>query len=94
MTCSPPGRLRVSDLITQSFAIDHADEAFRLLKERTEPCLAIRLTYPVTTGPDHPVRIKRSAADSSRAGVGWVEPALFPPRRCCPRSGRLVSSVS
>ena len=71
------GRLRVSDLITQSFAIDHADEAFRLLKERTEPCLAIRLTYPVTTGPDHPVRIKRSAADSSRAGVGWVGAGAF-----------------
>ena len=40
------GRLQVSDLVTHSFDIDRADEAFRLLEERTEPCLAIRLSYP------------------------------------------------
>ena len=68
------GRLRVSDLITQSFGIGDADEAFRLLEERTEPCLAIRLTYPAAAGPDHPVRLKparltvpaRSRLDRSR----------------------------
>ena len=52
------GRLRVSDLVTQSFDIGDADAAFRLLEERTEPCLAIRLTYPAAAGPDQPVRLK------------------------------------
>ena len=52
------GRLRVSDLVTQSFDIGRADEAFRLLEERTEPCLAIRLTYPAAAGPDQPVRLQ------------------------------------
>ena len=61
------GRLQVSDLITQSFGIDRADEAFRLLEERTEPCLAIRLTYPAAAGPDEPVRLKPGPADRSRA---------------------------
>lgn len=51
------GRLRVSDLVTQSFGIGDADAAFRLLDERTEPCLAIRLTYPAAAGPDEPVRV-------------------------------------
>ena len=71
------GRLRVSDLITQSFAIDCADEAFRLLEERTEPCLAIRLTYPAAAGPDQPVRLKPRPADRSQPGVGWIGAGAF-----------------
>ena len=71
------GRLRVSDLITQSFGIDRADEAFRLLEERTEPCLAIRLTYPAAAGPDEPVRLKPSPADRSVPGVGWIGAGAF-----------------
>ena len=49
------GRLKVADLITQSFDIGHADEAFRLLDQRSEPSLAIRLSYPASTVPDGPV---------------------------------------
>ena len=71
------GRLRVSDLITQSFAIDRADEAFRLLEERTEPCLAIRLTYPAVAGPENPVHIKPGPADRSVPGVGWIGAGAF-----------------
>jgi predicted dehydrogenase/threonine dehydrogenase-like Zn-dependent dehydrogenase len=40
------GRLAVSDLVTHSFQIGTAADAYRLLEERTEPCLAIRLGYP------------------------------------------------
>ena len=88
------GRLRVSDLITQSFAIDCADEAFRLLEERTEPCLAIRLTYPAAAGPDQPVRLKpRPATGPSPESAGSV-PVPFPPGHCCPPSGTLASSAS
>jgi predicted dehydrogenase/threonine dehydrogenase-like Zn-dependent dehydrogenase len=71
------GRLRVSDLITQSFGIDRADEAFRLLEERTEPCLAIRLTYPAVAGPEVPVRLKPGLADRSVPGVGWIGAGAF-----------------
>jgi predicted dehydrogenase/threonine dehydrogenase-like Zn-dependent dehydrogenase len=71
------GRLRVSDLITQSFGIDRAGEAFRLLEQRTEPCLAIRLTYPAAVGPDDPVRLKPSPADRSAPGVGWIGAGAF-----------------
>ena len=71
------GRLRVSDLITQSFGIDRADEAFRLLEERTEPCLAIRLTYPAAAGPEDPVRLKPGPADRSVPGIGWIGAGAF-----------------
>ena len=71
------GRLRVSDLITQSFRIGNADEAFRLLEERCEPCLAISLTYPAVAGPDEPVRLKPGPADRSVPGVGWIGAGAF-----------------
>ena len=45
------GRLQVSDLVTHSFDIGEADAAYRLLEERTEPHLAIRLTYPAAAAP-------------------------------------------
>ena len=71
------GRLGVSDLITQSFGIGNADEAFRLLEERSEPCLAISLTYPAAAGPDEPVRLKPGPADRSVPGVGWIGAGAF-----------------
>jgi predicted dehydrogenase len=71
------GRLRVSDLITQSFGIGHADEAFRLLAERTEPCLAISLSYPAAAPADDPVRLRPSPADRSGPGVGWIGAGAF-----------------
>ena len=75
------GRLRVADLVTHSFGIDRADEAFRLLEERTEPRLAIRLSYPDLDQPDQPVRLRprKPAAVSPDGpavpavpGVGWI----------------------
>jgi predicted dehydrogenase/threonine dehydrogenase-like Zn-dependent dehydrogenase len=71
------GRLRVSDLLTQSFDIGHADEAFRLLEERTESCLAISLTYSAVAAPDEPVCLKPSPADRSGPGVGWIGAGAF-----------------
>jgi hypothetical protein len=71
------GRLRVSDLVTQSFGIGRADAAFRLLEERTEPCLAIRLTYLAAADPDVPVRLKPRPADRSGPGVGWIGAGAF-----------------
>jgi predicted dehydrogenase len=74
------GRLHVADLVTHCFAIDAADVAFRLLEERTEPCLAIRLSYPAASrpaDPDHPVRLRPSAADRPLPGVGWIGAGAF-----------------
>ena len=70
-------RLRVSDLVTQSFDIGDADAAFRLLEEQTEPCLAIRLTYPAAAGPDQPVLLKPGPAYRSAPGVGWIGAGAF-----------------
>ena len=77
------GRLRVDDLVTHSFGIDRADEAFRLLEERTEPRLAIRLSYPAAAGPDQPVRLRPAAMSPAGApggpvpGVGWIGAGAF-----------------
>jgi len=74
------GRLRVADLVTHSFGIGEADAAFRLLEERTEPCLAIRLSYPAASHPadrDRPVRLRPSAADRPLPGVGWIGAGAF-----------------
>jgi predicted dehydrogenase/threonine dehydrogenase-like Zn-dependent dehydrogenase len=71
------GRLAVSDLVTHTFDIARADEAYRLLDERTEPFLAIRLTYPATAGPEDPVCLKPGPADRSVPGVGWIGAGAF-----------------
>ena len=71
------GRLQVSELVTHSFGIGDADTAYRLLKERAEPCLAIRLTYPAGAAPDQPVRLRPSPADRTQPGVGWIGAGAF-----------------
>ena len=71
------GRLQVSDLVTQSFDIAAADGAFKLLEERTEPCMAIRLSYPAAAAPEEPVRLKPRTDDRSRPGVGWIGAGAF-----------------
>ena len=81
------GRLAVSDLVTHSFDITRADEAYRLLE--TEPCLAIRLDYPAAADPDsaadpdQPVRLRprpaavSGAAGRTQPGVGWIGAGAF-----------------
>ena len=78
------GRLRVSDLVTHSFDIDRADEAFRLIEERTEPYLAIRLSYPPAADPDQAIRLRPAPAAPAarpagrdRPGVGWIGAGAF-----------------
>jgi predicted dehydrogenase/threonine dehydrogenase-like Zn-dependent dehydrogenase len=76
------GRLQVADLVTQSFGIEGADAAYRLLEERTEPCLAIRLSYPAGAAADEPVRLRPrsdavTAARTGEPGVGWIGAGAF-----------------
>ena len=80
------GRLAVSDLVTHIFDIGRADEAYRLLDERTEPCVAIRLSYPAppnlaaadqdaAADPDQPVRLRPRPAGTS-SPVGQAQPGV------------------
>ena len=79
------GRLQVSDLVTHTFDIADADAAYRLIERRTEPYLAIRLTYPTSPDvavnggarSDGGVRLKTPATASSSPGVGWVGAGAF-----------------
>ena len=74
------GRLQVADLVTHSFTIGAAEAAFRLLEQRNEPCLAIRLSYPAAShpaDPDRPVRLRPSAAHCPTPGVGWIGSGAF-----------------
>jgi predicted dehydrogenase len=70
------GRLAVSDLVTHSFEIGSADAAYQLIEQRTEPYMAIRITYPGQTA-DEGIRLKNSPATSASPGIGWVGAGAF-----------------
>jgi predicted dehydrogenase/threonine dehydrogenase-like Zn-dependent dehydrogenase len=70
------GRLVVADLVTHSFEIGEASAAYRLIEQRSEPYLAIRLSYP-DAGGDGPVRLRAPAAGAGSPGVGWVGAGAF-----------------
>jgi predicted dehydrogenase/threonine dehydrogenase-like Zn-dependent dehydrogenase len=44
------GRLAVSDLVTHTFEIGDAARAYQLIEQRSDPYLAIQLTYPAQVG--------------------------------------------
>ncbi len=75
------GRLAVGDLVTHTFDIGDAVQAYRLIEERTEPYLAIRLDYPGTADPERPVagqRPRPRPAVSRRARASaWSARAPF-----------------
>ena len=70
------GRLTVSDLVTHTFGIAEADAAYRLIEERTEPYLAIRLTYRGESANEG-VRLRSSPATSASPGIGWAGAGAF-----------------
>jgi predicted dehydrogenase/threonine dehydrogenase-like Zn-dependent dehydrogenase len=73
------GRLQVSDLVTHSYDIGEAAQAYQLIERRTEPYLAIRLTYPAALAHEGPIRLRpqpRRQASSS-PGVGWIGAGAF-----------------
>jgi predicted dehydrogenase/threonine dehydrogenase-like Zn-dependent dehydrogenase len=75
------GRLAVSDLVTHTFSIDRAADAYRLIGERTEPYLAIQLDYPHGTDPQSHVRLRQAPAASgagpARPGLGLIGAGAF-----------------
>jgi predicted dehydrogenase/threonine dehydrogenase-like Zn-dependent dehydrogenase len=68
------GRLAVGDLVTHAFGIDRATEAYRVIEERAEPYLAIRIDYPGATDPRGRVQL-RQASDAA-VGRNAVEPGV------------------
>ena len=82
------GRLPVEDLVTHSYDISQATQAYRLIEERTEPYLAIRLDYPDDHHHRHrgtpeetlardAVQVRPDAVGSAGLGVGWVGAGAF-----------------
>jgi hypothetical protein len=80
------GRLQVADLVTHTFDIGAADAAYRLIEQRSEPYLAIRLTYPEAaadvSGVDGlaaggAVRLRDAPPVSSSPGIGWAGAGAF-----------------
>ena len=71
------GRLRVADLVTHTYGIGEAAEAYRLIEKRSDPYLAIRLSYPATPAADAPVVLRPRPAVSSSPGVGWIGAGSF-----------------
>jgi len=78
------GRLPVADLVTHAFDICQAVDAYKLIAERSEPFLAIRLDYPgAAAGPGGSVRVYEAAVAPpvsitvAKPGVGWVGAGAF-----------------
>jgi predicted dehydrogenase/threonine dehydrogenase-like Zn-dependent dehydrogenase len=72
------GRLSVANLVTHTFGIASAEQAYRLIEERPEPYLAIRLDYPGTADPGRPVRVRSTSGASPREpGIGLVGAGAF-----------------
>ena len=70
-------RLRVADLVTQSYDINAAAQAYQLIEQQTDPYLAIRLTYSPVLAHDRPIRIRPRPKASSSPGVGWIGAGTF-----------------
>jgi predicted dehydrogenase/threonine dehydrogenase-like Zn-dependent dehydrogenase len=72
------GRLAVKDLVTHTFDIGDAADAYRLIEDRPEPYLAIRLDYPGTADPERPVQVRHApATQQDQLGVGLVGAGAF-----------------
>jgi predicted dehydrogenase len=65
----------VADLVTHTFGIAAAADAYRLLESR--PCLAIRLDYPQAPAPAQPVRLRAPAPGRAAPGIGLAGAGAF-----------------
>jgi predicted dehydrogenase/threonine dehydrogenase-like Zn-dependent dehydrogenase len=71
------GRLRVSDLVTHTFDISDATDAYQLMEKRTDPYLAISLSYPSAAGTETPIPVRARSASSTSPGLGWIGAGAF-----------------
>ena len=71
------GRLAVADLVTHTFDIAEADAAYRLIEQRAEPYLAIRLAYPGGAARDGSVVLREPPETPTHPGVGLAGAGAF-----------------
>jgi predicted dehydrogenase/threonine dehydrogenase-like Zn-dependent dehydrogenase len=72
------GRLQVSDLVTHTYDIADAAAAYQLIGQRTDPYLAIRLSYPAgATAGDHVQLRSAPSLTCSSPGIGWAGAGKF-----------------
>lgn len=76
------GRLQVADLVTHSFDIARAAQAYQLIEARSDPYLAIELTYPgrqaaAAAARMAPAAIRAPARRAGSPGVGWIGLGAF-----------------
>lgn len=101
------GRLEVADLVTHSFDIGAAVDAYKLIESRAEPYLGIRLGYPAQVSDDAPITIhaprsrfgRSSVASGGALGIGLIGAGAFASGVLVPsmkeaRLGRFVSTAS
>lgn len=68
------GSLVVDDLVTQRFELASATDAYDLIEARTEPYLAVALTYSETPTLDQPIT---TSSGSATSGIGFVGAGAF-----------------
>jgi predicted dehydrogenase len=64
------GRLAVADLVTHTFDIDEACDAYRLINSRAEPYLAIKIGYPAGADRQRPVAVRQAVRAAPGGGSG------------------------
>jgi predicted dehydrogenase/threonine dehydrogenase-like Zn-dependent dehydrogenase len=72
------GRLTVASLVTHAFDIGDAEKAYRLIEDRSQPYLAIRLDYPEAADPDRAIRVRQPPAGAGGTGIGLIGAGAFP----------------
>jgi predicted dehydrogenase len=70
------GRLAVDDLVTHRFPVADAPSAYALLDRRSEPSLAVLLTYEGAHEPGRPVLLRPSHSKAT-PGIGLVGAGAF-----------------
>jgi len=70
--------LDVADADEICLVVNDAAAAYRMIEQRADPYLAIRLTYPPGAAADVCVRINKACpGESGSPGVGWAGVGAF-----------------
>jgi predicted dehydrogenase/threonine dehydrogenase-like Zn-dependent dehydrogenase len=93
------GRLVVTDLVTHTFDVGDAAAAYRLIENRPEPYLGIRLDYPGIADPERRIQVRQAPVADDTPGVGLVGAGAFAtgtllPALCGAGFSRLVAVTS
>lgn len=70
-------RLSMGDLVTHTFDIEKAADAYQLIQERSEPFLGVLLKYPRVTAPDAAGAFVAPRKGTQRGGIGIIGAGSF-----------------